>query len=120
MGTISKEILSGSTFGTPISIGATGSPGDIIHITGISSTDIDEVWLYATNLDSDVQPLTIEYGGTSSTNEITVGIPPNSGLSIILPGLVLTGDGSTGSEISAYSLNPNIINVLGYINRITP
>jgi hypothetical protein len=121
MGTISKEILSGSTLGAPISIGETGSPGDIIHTTGISSTVIDEVWIYATNVALVQRDLTIEHGGTGSADyEIKLGIPPRSGLSIVLPGLVLSGDGFTGSSIRAYSDSPGSINIVGYVNRITP
>jgi hypothetical protein len=120
MGTISKEILSGSVQGHPISIGATGSPGDLIHTTGVSSAIIDEVWIYATNVSNLQRDLTIEYGGTSLSYEIPLAVPAKSGLSIVLPGLVLSGDGATGSSIRAYSNSAGSINVVGYVNRITP
>ena len=120
MGTISKEILSGSPQGKPIQLTATGSIGTTIHTTLTSSTIIDEVWLYATNNDVIQRNLTVEYGATGSASEISVGIPAKSGLSIITPGLILVGDGSTGSIITAYTSATSSISLVGYINRITP
>jgi len=120
MGTISKEILSGSLQGKPIQITATGSTGTTIHTTLASSTIIDEVWLYATNSYASDVELTIEYGATGSPYEISADIPTKSGLSLILAGTILTGDGSTGSTITSYAASPNSVNLIGYVNRITP
>ena len=120
MGTISKVILSGSSNGKPIQVSATSTLGTTIHTTQVSSTVIDEVWLYATNTDTVQVNLTIEYGGVGAGNEIKIGIPAGSGLSILLAGVVLTGNGSTGSTISAYASTTNKINIVGYVNRITP
>lgn len=120
MGTISKLILSGSVQGRPIQITATGSTGDVIHTTATGSTVVDEVWLYATNNDVLQRNLTVEYGVTGSAAEISVAVPAKSGLSIVAPGLVLTGDGSTGSTITAYASATASISLVGYVNRITP
>lgn len=120
MGTIAKLPLSGSSGGRPIQITATGSTGTTIHTTGTSSTAVDEVWLYATNVDITQRNLTIEYGATGSANEIWVGIPARSGISIVMPGTVLTGDGVNASTITAYASATASINIVGYVNRITP
>lgn len=120
MGTISKEILSGSVNGKSIQISATSTLGTTVHTTLASTSIMDEVWLYATNTDTVQVNLTIEYGGTGASNEIKVGIPAGSGLSILLAGLILTGNGSTGSTISAYASTTNKINIFGYVNRMTP
>jgi len=120
MGTISKEILSGSPQGKPIQLTATGSIGTTIHTTLTSSTIIDEVWLYATNNSGSSVPLTVEYGATGSAYEISTDIPTKSGLSLILAGTILTGDGSTGSTITAYASSSNAVSLIGYVNRITP
>jgi hypothetical protein len=120
MGTISKQILSGSSYGKPIPVVTTGTLGTTIHTTGTSSIIIDEVWLYANNIDTVQVNLTIEYGAAGTGNEIKVGIPAGSGLSICLPGVVLTGDGSTGSVVTAYASSANKINIVGYVNRINP
>ena len=116
MATISKHILSGSTYGQPISVAATGTPGTTIHTTGTSATTIDEIWLYATNNDTFERNLTIEYGSGS----ISLAIPSKSGLSIVLAGLVLTGSGSAGTVVKAFGSAANQILITGYVNRITP
>jgi hypothetical protein len=120
MGTISKEILSGSTVGGPIVVVETESPGTIIHTTGVSSTVIDEVWLYAINSDTLNRALVVEFGGTGSNNEIYIGIPPQSGLTVLIPGLCLQGNGSDVSRIRAYSPDSGSISLIGFVNRITP
>lgn len=120
MATYTKVLLSGSTGGQPIKVAATSSAGTLIHTTGTSSTNIDEIWLYCNNTSASAVNLTIEYGGTTSPdNQILVSIPSGSGLSILVPGLVLTGDGSTGRSVRAFAGSANVINIVGYVNRIS-
>lgn len=116
MATITKHILSGSTYGQPISVAATGTPGTTIHTTGTSATIIDEIWLYATNNGNAEQNLTIEYG----SGNISLALPSKSGLSIVLTGLVLTGSGSAGTVVKAFASSANEVLITGYVNRITP
>jgi hypothetical protein len=116
MATITKHILSGSTYGQPISVAATGTPGTTIHTTGTSATIIDEIWLYATNNDTVARNLTIEYG----SGNISLSLLPKAGLTIILTGLVLTGSGSAGTVVKAFGSDANKILITGYVNRITP
>ena len=122
MATFSKVLLSGGSQGKAIKVAATtsGSAGTTIHTTGTSSTAIDEVWLYATNSSASNVVLTIQWGGvTAVDNEIRLTIPSNSGLTLVIPGLVLTGTGSAGNGIAAYAATTNVITVSGYVNRIT-
>ena len=120
MATFTKILLSGSTGGQPIKVVATATTGTTIHATGTSATTIDEVWLYATNTDTVTRTLTIEYGGTTSPdNKIIISIPAQSGLSLVAPGLVLTGTGAAARNITAFASSANVINILGYINRIS-
>jgi hypothetical protein len=120
MATFTKILLSGSTGGRPIKVAASGTPGTTIHTTQASSGVIDEVWLYAINTSATLVTLTIEMGGTTSPDDqIIVGIPSKSGLSLILPGCILTGDGSTGRTIRAFAGTSNVVNLIGYINRIS-
>ena len=116
MATITKHILSGSTYGQPISVAATSTPGTTIHTTGTSATIIDEIWLYATNNDTVARNLTIEYG----SGNISLSLFPKSGLTIVLTGLVLTGSGSAGTVVKAFGSAANQILITGYVNRITP
>jgi len=120
MATFSKVLLSGSTGGRPIPISATGGTGSLIHTTGVTGSIKDEIWLYATNLSGGTESLYLTYGGSATGDQMTVGVPALSGLSIVLPGTILTGNNTTGSEIRATASRTNVINVTGYVNRIEP
>jgi hypothetical protein len=117
----SKQLLSGSTGGRLIEVAATATPGTTIHATGTSTTVIDEIWLYAVNSSSSSVKLTVEFGGTTASDDlIEFTLYGESGLYLIVPGLILTGDGSTARTVSAFAGTTNVINIAGYVNRITP
>lgn len=117
---IAKTLLSGSTNGMPIKVVATATTGTTIHATGTSSSIIDEVWLYATNTSASTTNLTIEFGSTTAPDQnIVISIPSKSGLSICIAGLTLTGTGSAARTITAFAATANVINIVGYVNRIS-
>jgi hypothetical protein len=121
MATFTKVLLSGSSQGKAIKIAETtsGSNGTTLHATGISSTTIDEIWLYAYNSSSTAVVLTIQWGGiTAVDNEYKISIPATSGLTLVVPGLILTGDGTNATTTRAYAGTTNVITVSGYVNRI--
>lgn len=119
MATYTKVHLSGSTGGQPIKVVATATTGTTIHTTGISSTDIDEIWLYANNTSASEVKLTIEHGGTASPdNLIEIPIAAEAGLVLVIPGLILSGTGNEGRSIRAFAATTNVINITGYVNRI--
>ena len=121
MATFTKTLLSGSTQGKAIKIAATtsGSAGTTIHATGTSASIQDEVWLYAYNSAATATVLTIQWGGvTAVDNEIKLSIPATSGLTLVIPGFILTGTGSAANTIAAYAATTNVITVTGYVNRI--
>jgi hypothetical protein len=116
-----KTLLSASSQGKAIKVVATATLGTTIHSTGTSATTIDEAWLYAYNSSGSAVVLTIEYGGvTAPDNQIKLSIPATSGLTLITPGLILTGTGSAASTITAFAGTANVITISGYVNRITP
>jgi len=115
MATYSKVALSGATTGVPIAVVATASTGTTIHATGTSA--IDEVWLYATNTSSSAVTLTIQFGGTATVNQIQQSIPANSGLTLIIPGLILAPSGSA-ITVYAYASVASVVNISGYVNRV--
>lgn len=116
MATYSKIALSGASTGLPILVAATASTGTTIHTTGTSG--IDEIWLYAYNSSSASTYLTIQFGGTTSpNNDIKAVIPPLSGLTLMVPGLILAPSGSTLS-VYAYAGTTNVLTISGYVNRI--
>lgn len=120
MAIFSKQLLSGSSQGRAIKVVATASTGTTIHATGTSATIIDEVWLYAYNSNTGNILLTIQYGGTTAVDhDIKIIIPSQSGLTLIVPGLILTGTGAAASTIYAYADTANVITVSGFVNRIT-
>jgi hypothetical protein len=120
MATFTKVLLSGSTQGKPIKVVATATTGTTVHATGTSSAIIDEVWLYAYNSSTGPVALTVEFGGTAAPDQnIKIDIPPTSGLTLVVPGLILTGTGAAANTISAFAGTANVITVSGYVNRIS-
>lgn len=120
MASFSKQLLSGSTGGRPIKVVATATAGTLIHATGVSATTIDEVWLYAINTDTTDRKLTIEFGGVSAPDDlIEVTIKAESGLVLLVPGLPLSGDGAAARNVRAFAASANVVNIMGYVNRIS-
>ena len=99
---------------------ATATTGTTVHSTGTSATIIDEVWLYAYNSSTGPVALTVEYGGTTAPDQnIVITIPPTSGLTLVVPGLILTGTGAAANNVTAFAGTANVITVSGYVNRIS-
>lgn len=120
MATFTKVALSGSTQGKGIKVVQTASTGTTIHATGTSSSIIDEVWLYAYNSDTGPILLTVQFGGTTAVdNDIKITIPSQSGLTLVVPGLILTGTGAAANTVYAYAGTANVITLSGYVNRIS-
>lgn len=120
MATFTKVALSGSTQGKGIKVVATASTGTTIHATGTSSSIIDEVWLYAYNSSTGPITLTIQFGGTTAVdNDIKIDIPATSGLTLVVPGLILTGTGAAANTVYAYAGTANVVTISGYVNRIS-
>lgn len=120
MATFTKLHLSNSTGGEPIKVVATATAGTLIHSSLADDTTIDEIWLYANNTDTTDRKLTIEYGGVISPDDlIEITIPAEAGLVLIIPGLILSGTGSAARSVRAFAATANVINISGYINRIS-
>lgn len=120
MATFSKIALSGSTDGRLIKVAATATPGTTIHTGSSTATTYDELWLYAVNSDTTSRKLTIEFGGTSSPDDLieqTIGA--ESGLFLIVPGLVIKGNASSALVVRAFCATANVVMIGGYVNRIT-
>ncbi len=114
--TYTKTFLTASTNGRGIKVSGSASPGTTIHTAVSGSTGYDEIWLYANNTDTSQIKLNIEFGGTTSPDdEIQVYIQSLSGLILVVPGLVLNG----ACVVRAYASNPNVIDIYGWVNRIT-
>jgi hypothetical protein len=120
MPTYTKIPLSQSPIGAGIIVTSSGAPGTYLHATPNNSVDLDEVWLYANNTGVSDALLTLYWGTTGASNVLgPVAVQAYSGPTLISPGLVLEGSGSTASVIYGTSSIPSGINVYGYVNRIT-
>jgi len=124
MATYSKQLLSQSTQGQPITVNATDrTAGTLIHSTGTSSSVIDEVWLYANNTSTSPVLLTVQFGGTGAVQHAKpITLAPQSGDVLIVAGLPLTGTGgspASANSVAAFAATASVITISGYVNRIS-
>jgi hypothetical protein len=118
MTTFSKNILSGSTDGRAVKVAATATPGTTIHTGPSSASEFDEIWLYAMNTDTTQRKLTVEWGGTASPDDlIEILLPPEPGLVLVAPGLLIKGN-ATPLLVRAFAASANVVTMHGYVNRI--
>ena len=116
MATYSKVLLSGGTTGMNVKVAATSSAGTTIHTAVSGTSNMDEVWLYACNTSGSDVKLSIEYGATSDDQRLTeITIGAEGGWVLVCPGLLL----QNGLVIKAFAATTNVININGYVNRIT-
>ena len=117
MPTIAKEILSGSTNGRGKEVTGTSSGAAVtLHTatTGGSNADIDEIFIYATNIDTSQILLTIEFGGSDSPDDHILAKIPAQTTVLVVPGLILRA----GLEVKAFAGTGNKITCHGFVNRI--
>lgn len=118
MATFKKRKLSGSTDGRGIKVVATATAGTTIHtaIAGTTDGTYDEIYLYAYNGHTAAVNLTIEFGGTTVPDDnIVVTLASKSGLSLIVPGLIL----QNGAVVKAFASTANVIVITGFVNTMT-
>jgi len=115
MATFSKTLLSGSTNGASTLVSASATPGITIHTAQSGTSGLDEIWLYADNSSSATVKLTVEFGGTAEKDQIELNIPGESGLVLVVPGLVLNNSLVT----RAFAGTANVVSITGYVNRIS-
>lgn len=109
---ITKQELTGAADGTGVSVVATSTPGTTIHTSDASA--YDEIYLWAHNSSSTAVKLTIEWGGTDQEDLIEQTILPESGLELVVPGLILTNS----LTVAAFAGTTDVIGLKGYVNRI--
>jgi len=119
MATFTKIPLSGSTNGRGIHIDDAATAGKTVHTGSALTTVTDEIWLYAMNYDTTDRKLTIEWGGATAGGDIIeFTVPAESGLYLIVPGLIIVG-AATPLVVAAFAATATAINIFGYVNRIT-
>lgn len=111
--------LSGSTNGLGVKVTGTGTGSTVtVHTAQSGTTTVDEVFLWAQNNDADGEPrtLTIEFGGTTSPdNLIIVPVPCRAGPVLCVPGLPLRNS----LVVKAFADEADDVIVYGYANRVT-
>ena len=117
MATYSKELLSGSTSGKNISVtGINTAASVVVHTAVAGASDMDEIWIYACNTSAAAVVLTLEYGGVTDQDDlIELELAADSGMTLLIPGFLLNG----GLIVNAFAATINVININGYVNRIT-
>ena len=117
MATYSKQYLTGGAAdGTGIKLAVDSGTYTTVHTTSGTASNIDEIWLYASNTDTSDIKVTLKFGGTDDPDdiiEVTVGA--EAGLVLLVPGLILKG----GSLVLlGAAATASKVSVFGYVNRI--
>ena len=110
-----KLQLSASTSGLPVVVAATATTGTTIHTSISGYAEEDEIWIWAANIHTADVLLTIEFGDTAAKNNIIFTVPYDSGLFLVIPGLIMNG----AKLITAFAATTNVIHLSGYVHRIT-
>lgn len=119
MATYVSHYLSGSTDGAIIPVAATATPGTLIHTASATVDEMDEVYLYASNVTGTDATLTIEWGGVSDPGSHLVHalvIPANSQAEPVATGQRI----GNGLIVRAFSGTAGAINISGGVNRRVP
>jgi len=117
MPSYTRQLLSASTNGRGIKVGATATPGTLLHTAVTGTSAFDEVYLWVSNSSASPVGLTIEFGGTSTPDDHVVdtcSIPANSP-----PIPIVTGQNlQNGLAVLAFASVANVLVMTGYVNRI--
>lgn len=120
---VARIPFSASTQFQGIKIGATATPGTLVHTTGVSATIQDEIRLYLYNAHTADVLVTVEFGGATAPDQnIILTVPFKSGLVQVLPAsdLILAGSGSVALTLKIFAGTTNVIIALGCVYRLTP
>lgn len=107
-----SNVLSGSVAGRGVKITTTANPGDLLHTVPAGGDSGYSIWLYAINNDTMDRTLTVQFGGTTSPDDlITATVKAGGGLQFVVPGLLL----GVGLSMRAFASVANQIVVFGFI-----
>ena len=98
--------LSGSTDGRPVPVAATATAGTTIHT---ATTGSNQIWMWAGNITSTVETLSIEWGGTGTANTMEFLISPDDTI-LVVPGWYLPNT----LIVKAFTTTASQVNIVGY------
>jgi hypothetical protein len=109
-----RRPLSASTNGRGIKIAATGNVGTTIHAAQSSAVLVDVITLYASNTDTVVRTVTLQWGasGTGPDDYMYFDIPPRTTV-LLITDLLL----QNSLTLYAFASAANVVNIFGFMNR---
>lgn len=118
MPTMSKQPLSASTHGRGVKV-TTVAPIDgsdtTIHTAVNSTTDRDEITLFAYNDSTDYVRLEVAWGGTTDPDDLIIlDVPPRQGLVPVVIDLLLRNN----LVIVASASSANVVTIHGWVHQI--
>lgn len=109
-------MLSGSSYGKPILIGTTASPGTLIHTATSVDTMRDLLYLWFWNIKATAVALTVQWGGETDPDHLLckeVSFPAHCPPTQIAYGFPL----QMGLVVRAFSSSADYLLCTGYIER---
>jgi len=102
--------ISGSTDGQPIAVTGVDTGSSVLLHTAVAGTDIDEIYIFANNIGTASVTLTIEFGGTGTSDKIVRTIPAKT-TKLVVEGAILQG----AKLVKAFASTGSVINVYGKV-----
>ena len=116
MSSFIKKKLSASTDAKGIKISSIETPGTLIHTSVVGTNSFDEIWIWATNLDTVTREITLEWGDASyPDSSIKFPVAAQDGLKLIIPGLIL----QNSLEVRAFTETIDVLIAHGFVNLIS-
>ena len=118
MATYTKMPFSSSSHGKGIQLNTNGTV-TTIHQTLSHATTLDEIWIWVDNYGASDLVVTIYFGDQAYQDSIEQTIRAESGLTLVVPGLVL-GNSTEVEQVQGFGPNASTTLIAyGYVNRIT-
>lgn len=106
--------LSASTDGRQIKVGATATPGTLLHTATAEANELDELVLWFTNTSASAVLMTLEWGGTTSPDDyLRYTVPPRDGELLVVSGRLISG----GLLVRAFAATADVIMCAGRVHR---
>lgn len=116
LGTINAanvQKFSASTSGRPINITATATAGTAIHTAVSGAVSFSRMFVYFTNTSTSAVVVTVEFGGTGTTNNIVYSVPAQN-TALVVPGLMING----GLSVAAFAGTTAVLNAIGWVELV--